>query len=330
MTDLLIFEESLADIAGALNEFPQLRVVCWQPDGQLTVEGQPVAAGDVAPEIGWISFKLLSSGQLKQYVEALLDFSGVRWVQSTHAGLDHPVYRQLAQSGVRLSKSYAQSIPIAEYVLAYVLHHFQGIEARLEAQRSAKWQGFRFRELYGSRWLIIGFGDIGRRVAERARAFGCHITTLRRSAAAHAAADEIVSRDQLPAALEHSDVVVLACPENRETRGIVDAGFVRAMKSGSLLVNIARGGLIDDQALLEGLAAGRPGNAVLDAFSTEPLPGDHPYWTHPNVIVTAHTSNAGQGTASRSAEQFIHNLRRYLAGEPPGDEVDPESLLEGP
>ena len=149
MTDLLIFEESLADIAGALNEFPQLRVVCWQPDGQLTVEGQPVAAGDVAPEIGWISFKLLSSGQLKQYVEALLDFSGVCWVQSTHAGLDHPVYRQLAQSGVRLSKSYAQSIPIAEYVLAYTLHHFQGIEGRLEAQRSAKWQEFRFRELYG-------------------------------------------------------------------------------------------------------------------------------------------------------------------------------------
>ena len=328
MTDLLIFEESLASIAGVLKDFPQLRVVCWQAGGHLTIDGQPVAANDVTPEIGWISFNLLASGQMKSYVDTLLRFHSLCWVQSTHAGLDNPAYRQLAQKGVRLSKSYAQSIPIAEYVLAHALYHFQGIEFRLEAQRAADWKGFRFRELYGTRWLIVGFGHIGRRVAERARAFNCHITTLRRSGTSDAAADEIVSREGLLHVLGQSDVVVLACPENQETRGIVDTKFVRAMKVGSLLVNVARGGLIDDQALLEGLAAGRPGSAVLDTFNDEPLPGDHPYWSHPGVVVTAHTSNAGEGTAGRSCQQFIGNLERYLTGEPLGDEVDPASLLK--
>ena len=107
----------------------------------------------------------------------------------------------------------------------------------------------------------------------------------------------------------------------------MDSVFVTAMKKGSLLINVARGGLIDDSALITGLEHGRPEFAVLDAFSVEPLPVEHPYWTHPNVIITAHMSNRGDGTSGRGTEQFLDNLRRYLKDGTPDDEVDPRFFI---
>lgn len=326
MTDLLLFDESWPRIANVLHRYDDLRVVCWHLDGQLTIDGHTVTADSIAPEIGWISFDVLARGQTKCYVDTLMKFDSVRWVQTGHAGLDDPLYGALAARGVRLSKSYAQSVSIAEYTLAHALHYFQNIESRLAAQRAGEWKHLRFRELCGTRWLVIGFGHIGRRVAERARAFNCYVTTLRRSGAPHPAADVIVGRDELTGALAQSDVVVLACPETPETTGLVDQAFIAAMKKGSLLINVARGGLVNDEALLGGLARGQPESAVLDAFAVEPLPADHPYWEHPNVVITAHMSNAGNGTVDRGSEQFLENLHRYLHDDTPGDEVDPASL----
>ena len=99
------------------------------------------------------------------------------------------------------------------------------------------------------------------------------------------------------------------------------------MKKGSLLINVARGGLIDDEALINGLDNGRPGFAVLDAFSVEPLPVEHPYWSHANVVITAHMSNRGSGTSDRGTEQFLANLRLYLNNGMPDDEVNLQSIL---
>ena len=327
MVDLLVFEESLPRLSEALAHHDGLRIVCWHTDGRFSLGGQTVDADAIEPEIGWISFDILARGKMRKYVETLLRFDSLRWVQTGHAGLDDPLYSALAERGVRLSKSYAQSIAIAEFTLAYALYYFQDIEFRLASQRATEWKSKRFRELYGSRWLIVGFGHIGRRVAQRARAFNCHITTLRRSGTSDPAADEVVGRAELSTTLAKSDVVVLACPENTETTGLVDVAFVTAMKKGSLLINVARGGLIDDSALITGLEHGRPEFAVLDAFSVEPLPVEHPYWTHPNVIITAHMSNRGDGTSGRGTEQFLDNLRRYLKDGTPDDEVDPRFFI---
>ena len=327
MTDLLIFEESLTRLNGVLAQFDSLRVVCWHADGKFSLDGQTVDADVIQPEIGWINFDILNAGKMQRYVETLLQFKTLRWVQTGHAGLDHPLYSRLAECGVRLSKSYAQSIAIAEYTLAHALHYFQDIEFRLSVQRATEWKSKQFRELYGSRWLIVGFGHIGRRVAQRARGFKCHITTLRRSGTSDSAADEVISRAELSATLAKSDVVVLACPETAETTRLVDSGFIGAMKKGSLLINVARGGLIDNKALINGLDDGRPGFAVLDAFSVEPLPVEHPYWVHPNVIITPHMSNRGSGTSDRGTEQFLDNLRLYLKDGVPDDEVNLQSIL---
>lgn len=328
MTDILVFEDSLARNAAALAE-RDVRVVCWHHDGRFSVNGATVPATDIAPEVGWISFDVLVNRKLPDYVDALAGFDSVRWVQSANAGLDHPAYVSLARNGVRLSKSWAQSIPIAEYTIAHALDHLQGLDGRRQAQRENVWRNLPFKEIYGSRWLIVGFGHIGRRIAERIRPFECHVTTLRESRKLDNAANAVIGNDELMSTLGNIDIVVLACPETDKTRGMVDAAFIGAMKPGSLLVNIARGGLIDDEALLAGLDAGRPGAAVLDVFNVEPLPSDHAYWNHPRVTVTAHMSNAGAGTVTRGDEQFLGNLDAYLAGETPTDEVDTASLLPG-
>lgn len=322
MTDILVFEDSLDRIAAELAMFEGVRPVRWHADGRMTVGGRDVAPDEVAPQIGWISFDIFMRQQMTAYINALVSFDSMRWVQSANAGLDNPLYASLARRGVRISKSWAQSIPIAEYVLAHALHHLQGIEARPQAQRAAAWKYFQFRELYASRWLIIGFGHIGRRVAQRAKGFECHITTLRGSNSPDPAADEVITREQLPTALQDADVVVLACPQTLATTGMVDASFVESMKEGSVLINIARGGLINDEALLAGLARNRPEAVVLDVFNEEPLPPTDPYWSHPQVTVTAHISNAGEGTVARGSVQFLENLARFLKGEPVTDEVD--------
>ena len=133
MVDLLVFEESLPRLTDALAHDDSLRVICWHADGRCSLGGRTVKPDAIKPEVGWISFDILAHGEMKHYVETLLQFDTLRWVQTGHAGLDNPLYSELAERGVRLSKSYAQSIAIAEYTLAHALHYFQDIEFRLSA-----------------------------------------------------------------------------------------------------------------------------------------------------------------------------------------------------
>lgn len=324
--DVLLFEKSLTRIAAALAErCPSVRPVCWHADGRLTVDGSPVTPEDISPVAGWLSGDVLRARLLEEYSEALVAAGPVQWAQSVNAGLDHPVYPKLSRAGVRLSKSGAQSIPIAEYVLAYALHHAQNISLREQAERAGEWKPHRFAELWHSNFLIVGYGHIGRNVARRAKAFDADVTVVRRGPEADYA-DRVIGQDALPDHLGLADVVVLACPATDRTRGMVNAGFLARMKPGSLLVNVARGSLVDEAALVSALDEGRPGRAVLDVFETEPLPGESPLWSHDAVTVTAHISNAGSGTPSRGDELFISNLERFLADGNPVDEVAPAEI----
>ena len=164
--------------------------------------------------------------------------------------------------------------------------------------------------------MIIGLGGIGTEVARRARAFGARVIASRRSPSADAPTDLTVTPDRVLDTVGQADVIVLAAPATAATADLVDAGFLARVKPGCLLVNVARGSLVDEDALLAALDDGRVGVAVLDVFRTEPLPAGHPFWTHPSVRITPHNAAGGRGRLGRQAELFAANLDRFLSGAP--------------
>jgi len=278
--------------------------------------GVTIAPEAANPDIAWVSFDLLSGGLLPVFMSRLLQANNAKWVQIMFAGLDNPVFKQIMAKGIRLTKSSAQAIPIAEYVIAHAFALIVPIDSQREAQGKKEWRRTPFREIGQTRWTLVGFGSIGKLIAQRVKPFGTHLTVVRRSPAPDPLADEMIDMAGLPKALPQSDVVVLANSLNDDTRGMANDRFFATMKEGSILINIARGALIDDGALQRGLAQNKPAHAVLDVFETEPLPKDSWMWTHPKVRISGHTSNSGNGTPARGDALFLENLKRYLAGEP--------------
>lgn len=283
--------------------------------GGIRAGGKTVAAKDVRPEIVWLTFDSLMGGQLDLFFDVALGGS-VKWLHTQQTGLDSPRYRDVVAKSVKLTNSHAQAPAIAEYVLANVLAETWPIAASRAAQAAGEWKRMPFRELGETHWLIVGLGEIGREIARRAKGFGCTITGLNRDGRADPAADATGTLRDLPKLLPTADVVVLAAARTDATTDLVNAQFVAAMKPGSIIVNVARGELVVDLALIAGLDKGAPGLAILDAFREEPLPRSHPYWKHPKVRVTGHTSSSGTGTLRRADNFFIENLRRYQKGEP--------------
>ena len=153
-------------------------------------------------------------------------------------------------------------------------------------------------------------------MAVRARALGAEVIGCRRHPSPSDPADRTVTPDRLGDVVGHADVVVLSAPADPSTEHLVDATFLGAMRSGSILVNVGRGSLIDEEALVAALDRGTPSAAVLDVFATEPLPPDHPFWAHPAVRVTPHNAAGGFGRLGRQADLFDENLARWLRGAP--------------
>jgi phosphoglycerate dehydrogenase-like enzyme len=222
----------------------------------------------------------------------------------------------LVRQGTRLTTSHVTAIPIAEYVLAAVLNIYQQPEQWAEKARQHHWQHRNFREVQGTNWLVVGLGGIGREVAARARAFGARVVGVRRTPAGDEPVDEVITPDRLAGAVPSADVIVLCAPGAADTYHLVDETMLASLGDQAVLINVARGSLVDEQALIRSLDAGRPAHAVLDVFATEPLPADSPLWDHPRVTVTPHASGGGLGRYRRSAEVFAANLARYLRGEP--------------
>ena len=279
------------------------------------------------PEVGWLSSDVFFGGLIERFFEIVEDAPDFRWLQSAAAGVDLEGYQRLMNRGARVCNAHLTAIPIAEFVLRAVLDVFQDAERWRTARADGRWEHHNFREVWRSRWLIIGLGAIGAETARRARAFEAHVTGVRRHPTGNEPVDHMIAPGEMSAALPDADVVVLAAPATPETENLVDDGFLSAMKPGSVLVNIARGKLINDEALLRALGGDRLAVAVLDVFNTEPLEADHPYWSHPKVVLTPHSSGGGIGRWERGAELFCDNLLRLLAGEPLINEVTSMQLL---
>lgn len=322
MSRVLIYEPAFRRVAAALEPLtPQVELALMDAEGRMTVDGFPLGRDEVQPEIAWASTDVYGSSHAREFLVALLKSQRLAWVQSGGAGFEHPMFAGLIERGVRLSNSHAQAVAIAEFVLAGVLDHFQNAAERRAAQAAGKWRRVHFREVHGTHWLVIGFGAIGQETAARARAFGARVTGIRRTPGPHPHADLIAAPDRALEFAADADVVVLSPPLTEETRNFVDGRFIAAMKPGAMLVNVGRGGLVDEVALLAGLERGTPGHALLDVFATEPLPAESPFWAHPRVTLTAHTSGFTDGQVRRNDELFVDNLGRYLRGEALRNEV---------
>lgn len=298
-------------------------------EGGLTLNGAPVALEDARPEAAWANSDVFFSGAMRPFASATLKSPDLKWVQSGAAGYDNAIFGQFVQKGATLTTSHGQAVGIADYVLWGVLDVYQGGPARRADQAAHDWTRRSFRELDGSRWVILGFGAIGQAIAVRAKAFGAHVTGVRRSGGADPAADRMVTPSQFLDVIAEADVVVLCAPATPETRHIANAEAFGRMTPGSVLVNVGRGALVDEPALLAALAAGAPSHAVLDVFEAEPQPADGPFWDHPQVTMTPHAAGMSSGNAARNDGLFLENLTLYLQGQPLKNVAEPKDVLAG-
>lgn len=327
MSTLLIEEKSYLRVKKEIEAIStDIDVVLIGEDGSLSAKGQKIEAGAVKPDMAWLNIEILLSGLMEKFVKLVLEAGTVKWLQTFMAGLDLPFYKEMLRKGIRITRSNAQAIAIAEYVVANVMILFQGVFDRKRHQTAHEWRTTGFRELWKTKWLIIGFGNIGQEIARRVRAFDCEVIGVKRSAGEHPLADTVITLDRLSEYLPQADVVVLACALNPETRELADRTFFQKMKKNATFVNIARGKLVNQKDMIESLKEGTPARAILDVFDPEPLEADSPLWDMDQVIISPHSSNAGSGTHSRGDRLFLENLRRFLKGQPLQNEADPDRL----
>lgn len=259
----------------------------------------------------------------------------LRWVQSPAVGVGNLMFPELLASAVVITSARGiRARSIAEHVIGVTIALARQLPLAFRAQTKHHWAQDQLegahtsvRTLLGQRMGIVGLGAIGIEVARIAAPFGFHVSAIRRRADqplpdAAVEVDAIWPPDRLLELLGQSDVVVLAAPHTPETKRLIGRREVEAMKRGALLVNVARGKLIDDDAVIDALRDGRLGGAALDVFTREPLDAQSPYWDLPNVIVTPHTSGAMQDYWTPLVALFADNLRRFEDGRPLLNVVD--------
>lgn len=254
----------------------------------------------------------------------------LRWVHTGAAGVASLLHPELVEHDVVLTNSAGiHAEPMAESVLAMLLHFARGLDHAVSAQRRREWGAAAFEdpgsgvfELAGATLGIIGYGGIGRAVARRARALGMNVLAVRRRPGDDPDATILHGDAALDRLLAGSDVVVLTVPSTSETRGLLDAARMARMRPGAILVNVARGDVVDEAALVDALRSGRLRGAGLDVFVEEPLPTSSPLWEMPNVLIAPHVSGTSNRFWERQAELIRENLRRYAAGQPLCNVVD--------
>lgn len=247
----------------------------------------------------------------------------LRWVHAASAGVDNIMFPELRDSDVTLTNARGVfDAPVAEWVLGVMLVFGKDLLTTLELQRQRTWRHRESERLAGKHVVVVGAGGIGRTTARLARAVGMRVTVVARTARADDEFGRVLGTADVDAALRRADVVVLAAPLTDGTRGLIDADRLGRLQPDALLVNVGRGELVDEPALVAALRSGRLRGAALDVFVDEPLPADSPLWGLPNVIISPHMSGDFVGWRTALTDQFTDNLRRWIAGEPLEGVVD--------
>jgi len=296
---------------------PGLRVLDPAPDGVRFVVGWEPSDFDGSGEPD----ALLDCWAGPRRLDAVLGRAPrLRWLHARSAGLDRVLTEAVvAHSAVLTNGRSAFSGALAEFVVASLLFFAKDMGRLLDAQRRAAWEPFEMRALAGQTVSIVGYGDIGRTAAGRLRPFGTRILALRQRpelSRGDELADEVLGVEGIPEVAARSDAIVLAAPLTPATRGLFGREAIAAMKPSAVLVNVGRGPVVDESALVEALGARRIRGAALDVFETEPLPADHALWRLPNVILSPHCADNVPGWVESAMRVFLENLGRFRAGEP--------------
>ncbi|WP_134671305.1 D-2-hydroxyacid dehydrogenase [Halorussus marinus] len=280
------------------------------PGADLAVTATPPETDDRLPDAEIVATVRLPDDRLDR-AERL------RWVQSLSAGVDHFDADALESRDVALTNaSGVHAEPIGEQVLGYMLVFERNIHKGIAQQHRGVWESYGGRELRDETVGIVGVGAIGARVAELASAFGMEVLgTKRTPETAPEAVDEAFGPDGLFEVLSRSDYVVVACPLTDQTRGLLGEEAFRTMPSTGVVVNVARGEIVDQDALTAALQQGRIRGAALDVFDEEPLPADSPLWDLSNAVLTPHMAGSTPHYWERCADLFADNYERYVAGD---------------
>ena len=269
-------------------------------------------------EIGW--FDMYEQDAMAETLRAA---TNLKWLNSIYAGLDFLPMDVLIERGITVTNGAGiNALTIAEYVVMGMLNIAKGYRDVVRAQERREWllDSPGKRELAGSKALLLGYGAIGKLIKPRLEGFDVDVTVVRRTPG-----EGVLTPDQWRDKLGEFDWVILAVPATPETDGMIGAAELAAMKSDAVVVNIARGAVIDQPALVEALTAKKIGGAFLDVTTPEPLPADHPLWALDNAHITMHLSGRAQDKMfQRSADRFLDNLDKYLKGEPIGPIFDPK------
>ena len=246
----------------------------------------------------------------------------LRWVHSLAAGVDGIANGPLADTDVVLTTSSGiHAIPLAESVIGAILALAKGFPDAIRRQDRREWLRYQPGEVFGKTAGIVGAGHIGTRVAELCRALGMRTIGIRRTmppieTSSPSTFDQLMSNADLPTLLAESDFVVVTAPSTPGSRGMIGRDQLSQMKRGARLINVARGDLVDEPAVVEALQSGHLAGAYLDVFQTEPLPVDSLLWEMPNVIITAHSGAGSPNSDERAVDLFLDNVDRHLSGRP--------------
>jgi len=250
----------------------------------------------------------------------------LHWIQATSSGIGQFVrsheYAARMPDTVITTASGVHSVPLAEFAVMSMLMHSRGALHVLGEQRRSHWERYAGTDLSDRTVVVVGLGAVGTEVARLAKALRMRVIGVKRdpeSAPPDLPADRLVDRlvgpEELAEALAEAEFLVLIAPHTEETEGMIGADELAALPKGATLINIGRGALVDEVALIEALRRGHLGGAYLDVFVEEPLPADSPLWSMPNVLVSPHSASTSDRENSRIVDLFCENLGRYLAGE---------------
>ena len=319
------------------------RVRAISPDAEVVVEGyhlghdqrtrrshEPGATDLAEIDLPLPLLQALANADILFSLDAPLDLPRLaprlRWIQAMGSGVGQFAASGLAGIPVILTNAAGvASAPIAEWVLARILQIYKRLDLHADQQRRHEWETAMGSLVAGRRALVVGLGAIGVDVALRLRAFGVHVVGVRRSwtpGLTDPSADEVIGPDALMDALATSDIVVVAAPGTAANEDLFGAAAFAAMPEGSVFVNVARGTLVDEEALMAALRSGHLRGAAIDVARVEPLPPESPLWDTPNLSISPHSSASGERYLERAADLFYDNLSRFVAGTPLRNVVD--------
>lgn len=244
----------------------------------------------------------------------------LKWVQATSSGIGEFLRRTgLDRTGIRFTTaSGVHARPLAEFTLLGLLYFFRDVPYLNARKAERHWERYTVRGLDGAHVLLFGLGSLGRAVARDCARMGVEVWGVRRSPDGDRpeGVARIVAQDDIDCVLGQVDAVILACPLTEGTRGLLSRARIASLKPGVVIVNISRGQVVDQAAMLEGLQSGHIRGAALDVFEVEPLPGDDPMWNLPNVLISPHSASTVAAENARITDIFLDNLARWRDGQP--------------